>query len=113
MKTNSGMEIPEAGYRGVIVPLDGRRETHPAWMAGTIIRLDPFQNTLPCWDHKSATAYAIRSWQFKQMSHCDRCESQAKHRVQVRSGFEIETEYLCSDCLEAVRVNGQLIGGLS
>ncbi len=48
MNTNSGMPIP-AEKRGHFVPLDGRRETHAAWMAGTIRKLDPFQDAVPCW----------------------------------------------------------------
>ena len=44
-------------FRGIV---DGEVAIRPEWM------FDPFQSKLPCWDHKSATAYAIRAWQVRQ-----------------------------------------------
>jgi hypothetical protein len=44
-------------FRGIV---DEQVCIKPEWA------FDPFQDKLPCWDHKSATAYAIRQWQARE-----------------------------------------------
>lgn len=47
--TNSGNPILNGSDRCSYYPLDGRKETHPAWIAANIVRFDPFQDAIPCW----------------------------------------------------------------